>query len=103
MYRLSCFPINRNHVYLQLQTLPIQLIVQSQDGSQFCVLLPYLAKGRELASVVEAKLGIPHNQQLLMYQQKKIDLKRLLVEQNITTGSVSSNRNQWRIRYINVV
>lgn len=27
MYRLSCFPIDRNHVYLQLQTVPIQLIV----------------------------------------------------------------------------
>ena len=72
----------------QLQTRPIQLIVQSTDGSHFCATLPYFSKGKELSSVVEAKLGIPHSQQLLMCQQKKVDSNVLLVEQNITTGSI---------------
>ena len=57
-------------VQFQLQTQPIQLIVQSTDGSHFSATLPYFSKGKELSSVVEAKLGMPHGQQLLMCQQK---------------------------------
>ena len=75
-------------VRFQLQTQPIQLFVQSTDGSHFCTTLPYFSKPKELASVVEAKLGIPHSQQLLMCRQKKINSNMLLVEQNITTGSI---------------
>ena len=50
-------------------------------------LCPYFSKPKELASVIEAKLGIPRSQQLLMCRQKNINSNMLLVEQNITTGS----------------
>ena len=72
-------------VHFQLQTPPIQLIVQSTDGGHFRATLPCFSKGKEsVSSVVEAKLEIPHSQQLLVCQQKKIDGNVLLVEQNIT-------------------
>ena len=79
---------DRKCVYIQLQTPPIQLVVQSPDGSHFPATLRSSAKGIDLASLVEAQLGIPCSEQLLLWQRKKVELKKLLIDQNISTGSV---------------
>ena len=63
-------------------------MVQTLSGHQLCATLPYFATGTELALIVEAKLGIPHNQQLLVCRRRKVDFERTLVEQNITSGSI---------------
>ena len=67
----------------QLHIQPIQLIVQS-TSVPLCPTLP-----KEVSILLlKKKIGIPRSQQLLMWQQKKINSNMLLVEQNITTGSI---------------